>query len=216
MTAGSSSGPCQRMGCGFRTCSCTLLMSLHIGVSYMQWLYIYSRYVTTHALARLTVNHCYTESRGTRQGVSGKFVRTGAGVVVPKVPKVDLAYLFSRSCTASCQPICFGTHHSSPLYSATSWTQSMLNSSYLLWDKSGHTCRNAQSGFCFRGLCHATYISNDSGLPGTSLGWNHNRHPGFVFVFFFVLIILYSLYLEYDSPLHPSHREKLPYATRNS
>jgi len=121
LTTDSSPGGGQSVPSVVWPCSCSSLITLHIGVP-AEGLWCSSFNLLLRAFATLAANRCCLESRITGAGVSPDFLISAPCGVVSSTPRMDLACRLRRSWRSSRLPTSLGSHQSSHPNSSTAWT----------------------------------------------------------------------------------------------
>jgi hypothetical protein len=121
LTTDSSLGGRQSVPWVVRPCSCSSLISSHIGAP-EEGLWCSSFSLLLHAFVSLAANRCCLESRITGAGVSPDSLISAPCGVVGSAPRMDLACRLRRSWRSSRLPTSLGSHQSSLPYSATART----------------------------------------------------------------------------------------------
>ena len=121
VTTDSSTWGGQSLPSLVRPCTCSFLITLHIG-ALEEWMWCSSFSMQRHVCVNLAVNRCCLESKITGSGVSPDSLIIARSGVVGCAPRMDLDRGLRRSWRSSCLPTSGGSHQRSLPYSATAWT----------------------------------------------------------------------------------------------
>jgi len=120
LTTDSWPGGGQSVPSVVRPCSCSTLITLHIGAP-EEGLWSSSFSLLLHAFASLAVIRCCLQSKITGAGVNPNSLFGAPCRVVCSAPRINLACRLRRSWRSSRLPTTPGSHGGSLPYSATAW-----------------------------------------------------------------------------------------------